>query len=251
MQAIIDSIRVSEASNKFSWKLYRQLAYQSDDNLWFSPISIHMAMTMAHAGTAGDTREQLAKSLEHTVPHDKLHPAASLLRELITAKHDKDATPRPEMSIANSIWGQEDHPFTQQFLDTMLHDYQSPIRQTNFLEDPGQAAYDINEWVTLETKGRINTLFPPGSLEPSTKLVLANAVYFKGAWTRPFEKSLTATEDFTNLDGSKTKVAMMFNDQGELPLLRRTRLSGRGHLLRPRTRPHDRHTPQAGKLRPS
>ena len=168
-----------------------------------------MALTMLYAGAAGETQAQMAQALAYTLPTERLHPAATGIRHTLASK-PPHLPSGPELNVVNSLWGQTGHPFRQQFVDAILRDYNAPLRETTFRANPDFAASEINRWVAEETQNRITTIIPQGLLDPSTNLILANAVYFKGTWHEPFNPNDTAADTFSNLDGTTTPVAMMY-----------------------------------------
>ena len=77
----------------------------------------------------------------------------------------------------------------------------------------------INDWVSGQTKNKINNLLTPGSVDALTRMVLVNAIYFKADWNVPFDKNNTGNSDFTLLDGTQSKVKMMNNGELDLPYI--------------------------------
>jgi serpin B len=116
--------------------------------------------------------------------------------------------------IANAIWGQRDYPLEKKYLDLLAVNYGAGVRLLDFAAAPDSARQQINSWVDRETKGKIKDILPPGSVDPSTRMVLANAIYFKAAWQDAFVKKLTHDAPFTLLDGSQVQVPTMETDGG-------------------------------------
>ena len=115
-----------------------------------------------------------------------------------------------EIRVANALWGEQSYPFKKNYLDTVNVSYNTggvfPVDfKTNF---EGERV-KINRWVEEQTKNRIKDLIPRGAVGKDTRLVLTNAIYFKGEWTTPFEKKLTNEQDFTLASGKKVKRQLM------------------------------------------
>jgi serine protease inhibitor len=115
-----------------------------------------------------------------------------------------------QITIANSLWGETTYPFRQIYIDRVSKFYgMDALRSADFKGAFDTERMRINTWVEEITRDRIKDLLPPGSLNQDTRLVLANAIYFKGQWVKPFEMEKTQNEDFTLASGQKTKVPMM------------------------------------------
>ncbi|MFH1907915.1 MAG: serpin family protein [Chloroflexota bacterium] len=205
-------------NNAFAFDMYRAVR-SSDDNLFYSPYSISLALAMTYAGARGETSSQMASTLHYTLPDDRLHPALNAL-DLDLAQRPEQASgvsekQRFELNIVNSMWGQVDWPFLPEFLDTLALNYGAGMRLVDYQTAPEPARKAINAWVSDETKGKIEDSIPQGVIDRLTRLVLVNAIYFKAAWEYPFEESLTEDGPFHLLDGSTVSVPMMSLDTPE------------------------------------
>jgi len=205
-------------NNAFAFDMYRA-ARSSDDNLFYSPYSISLALAMTYAGARGETAGQMADTLHYTLPDNSFHPAFNAL-DLDLAQRPEQASDvsekqRFELSIVNSLWGQRDWPFLPEFLDTLALNYGAGMRLVDYQNAPEPARKAINDWVSDETKSRIEDLIPSGVIDRLTRLVLVNAIYFKAAWEYPFEESLTEDGPFKLLDGSQVSTPMMSLDTPE------------------------------------
>jgi serpin B len=185
-----DQAVVVEGNNAFAVALYHQLSHQAG-NLFFSPESISTALAMAYAGARGSTASEMAKALHFTVPPGQLHPAmGALLRDLNATHTDY------QLNVANALWTQQGYTFLDQFLNLLKTDYGAGLQQVDFKGAPEAARSTINQWVEQKTQDKIKDLLARGSLRPDTRLVLTNAIYFKGNWQTQFDKAQTKTEDF-------------------------------------------------------
>jgi len=194
------------SNTTFALDLYRALS-QTEGNLFFSPYSISTALAMTYAGARGETETQMKRTLHFALPQGVLHPAfRGLDTDLIQRASDIEGT---QLSIANALWGQIGYPFLSGFRDTLAESYDAPLRLTDFAGITEQARMDINDWVSNATNKKIEDLMGPGTITPDTRLVLANAIYFKGTWKLQFDAKKTEFAPFYRLDGSQVKVPMM------------------------------------------
>jgi serpin B len=190
---------LAQNNNAFAFDLYQALC-ATPGSLFFSPFSISAALSMTYAGAAGRTAQQMADVLHFALPDDLHHAAfGELIGELITDEASSESSaPYGDrgdpftLNIANSLWGQEDWPFRQAFLDTLADCYDSPLRPTQFGDAEG-SRQKINEWVSEHTQEKIKDLLPPGSITGDTCAVLANAIYFYASWRSAFTQELTRT----------------------------------------------------------
>jgi serpin B len=180
---------VSENS-AFALSLYAQLK-KGDDNIFFSPTSISAALAMTYAGARGETANQMARVL-HFQPA-ALHSAfRAILNDLATRGRDNGEV----LTIANALWGQQGYPFRPEFVELVSKSYHARHESLDFAGHPEQARLTINAWIEKETRNKIADMLAPGVITADTRLVLTNAVYFKGAWSHAFVKGATHEETF-------------------------------------------------------
>ena len=202
-----DLAELVAGNNAFAFDLYQALA-EDGDNLFYSPHSISLALAMAYGGARGDTERQMAETLRFTLPQDRLHPAFNSL-DLSLVPENGDVDPSFRLSIANSVWGQRDYGFLPGYIDALAVNYGEEVRPVDFRNDREAARVSINDWVAVETEDRITDLIPPDALTELTRLVLANAIYFKAEWQHTFDERATSEQPFYLLDGSERRVPMM------------------------------------------
>jgi serine protease inhibitor len=202
-----DRAAVVEGDNAFAVALYGQLRNQSG-NLFFSPESISTALAMAYAGARGGTASEMATTLHFTLPPRQLHPAMGVLLHDLNATHEGY-----QLSIANALWAQRGYNFLSEFLQLLNNDYGAGLNQVDFKGSTEAARLTINQWVEQKTANKIKDLLPPGALKPSTRLVLTNAIYFKGNWLTQFDKAQTKDEDF-HLSPAQAKRAPLMHREG-------------------------------------
>jgi len=199
-----DVTRVVRGNNRFALKIYTRLARKSG-NIVFSPYSLSTALAMTYAGAAGNTAGQMRRVLHFGPPDAALHAGFGRLTRLVTAGQG----PSWQLSVANALWPKRGYRLLPKFVETLRLHYGARLRPLNFSADPEASRRTINAWVGRQTKGKITDLLPPRSIKPNTRLVLTNAVYFKGAWKLRFDARLTRPQTFWLAPGRGVKVPMM------------------------------------------
>lgn len=183
------------ANNDFAFAVYADLAGEAEasENLFFSPISVTAALALTYEGARGTTQAgfEQAMSMPEGLDRPGYHGSLSaLLGEL-------DGQDKPyALSVANSLWGEQSMPFRDAFLETLDTHYEAGFNSVDFKKAPEQQRKLINEWVEKQTQERIKDLLPAGSIDGLTRLVLANAIYFKGPWQHQFQPRLTQDRPF-------------------------------------------------------
>ncbi len=181
-----------DGNTAFALDLYGQLK-SKPGNLFFSPYSISTALAMTCAGARGETEKQLGRVLHFDQPQRQVHSSfGELQRQLSEAGKQKGI----ELNIANALWAQKSHPLLPAFLEIAKGGYQANVNQADFKTGAEAARAEINGWVAQQTKDKIQNILPPGSLDALTRLVLANAIYFKGVWAKPYDKAETSAQSF-------------------------------------------------------
>jgi serpin B len=116
-----------------------------------------------------------------------------------------------ELNVANGLWAQQGHKFLPEFLNLATCQYQAELSQVDFKMQADAAANEINSWVSKKTRDRIQNILTPGALDENTRLVLVNAIYFKGSWVKPFKKGHTKREPFHLSFTSQTDAPLMYH----------------------------------------
>jgi serine protease inhibitor len=190
----------------FGVALYGSAVATGSANAIVSPYSVSAAMTMVFAGAETQTATQLESTLHLPGDASSVAPAYATL----ACEDETDGAYQGQtLTLANSLWGQAGKAFLPAFLSVLSKGYGAPLQQVNFAEDSTGAMNKMNAWVSTETKGLIPDLFQPGDVSPLTKLVLVNAVYFKGTWKTGFDPSQTSNRRFTLEDGQTVSVPTM------------------------------------------
>ncbi len=213
--------KLAQGNNAFALDLYQQLR-KADGNLFFSPFSLSTALALTYAGARGETESQMARVLHFEQKGERLHAAFSALREKLA---EAESTGGVQLKIANSLWPHAGYPFLETYLNLALEYYGVKITPVDYARDTEGARRLINNWVEEKTERRIRELIPKNILDVLTRLVLTNAIYFKGNWTAQFDSKKTTEEDFWSPQG-QVKVPMMtrkaeyrYNQTNDLQIL--------------------------------
>jgi len=195
-------------NNQFAFKLYRQLS-QTSGNIFFSPYSISSALALTYAGAKGQTRKQIQEVCGFLEEDALWHKAfKEIINQINQEKKDY------ALNTANALWLQEDYALLEDYLKTAETYYQAKVTKLNFKSNPEACRLTINKWVELKTKEKIKDLIPAGLLDNFTRLVLTNAIYFKGKWLKAFDEKDTQPMDF-RLDKENTVSVPMMALQAE------------------------------------
>lgn len=193
-----------QANTAFALDLYQQLRGRPG-NLFFSPFSLSTALAMTAAGARGQTADEMARVLHFPNspgPHTDFRALLSDLKE-------RGKKGSYELSTANALWGQQGFGFLPEFLQLTRDHYGAGLREVDFRQAPEAARGQINAWAAQETRDKIKDLLSPASVTGDTRLVLANAIYFKGRWQEQFNKEFTRDAPFLVSASEKVSVPLM------------------------------------------
>jgi serpin B len=160
---------------------------------------------MAYAGAHGQTATEMAAALHFTLPPDQLHPAMGALLASLNQAHTGY-----ELHVADALWAENGETFLPAFLSVTKADYGAGFYPVDFKTDPNSVVATINQWVEKQTANKITNLLGPGSVNADTRMVLTNAIYFKGDWDKPFNPKYTDDEDFHLSAAQTVKAPLMF-----------------------------------------
>jgi serine protease inhibitor len=190
---------LASADLKFGFKLFSKLAEDKEQNLFISPASVAFALDMTYNGAAAETQQAMAKTLEiQGLNLEEVNRANKLLRQALTNPDSKI-----KLSIANSLWLAQGWSLKPEFVQRNGDFYGATLQSLDF-RDPRSPA-TINAWVAKATAGKISRIVQ----KIAPPLILINAIYFKGLWTRPFDKALTKERPFTLANGRQKPLPMM------------------------------------------
>lgn len=193
---------MADKGTDFAFRFFNQVcnSEKTNTNVFVSPLSASLALSMTANGAAGNTLTEMTNVLGFS---SSLNDMNSYHQKLTSALLDLDNT--IQLEIANSIWVKKGFRVYDSFVSANKEWYDADVRELDF---SSSAATDvINKWCADKTNQRIKKVLD--NIPGDARLFLINALYFKGEWTSKFKSSATAQEDFTNADGSGQKVAMM------------------------------------------
>jgi len=197
-------------NSAFALELYRMLR-ETKDNIFFSPYSISTALAMTYAGAQGETEKQMQKTMHFSLSQDKLHPAFSKLQDKLENIRKEG---KVQLYVANSLWPHQKYFFRKEYLDLVKKYYKTDITALDYERQSEKARSIVNTWVEEKTRNKIKEIIKPGTLDVLTRLVLVNAIYFKGNWASQFNKKRTRNMLFkVSLD--KTIKTPMMHQKGK------------------------------------
>ncbi|XP_038123449.1 leukocyte elastase inhibitor-like isoform X1 [Cyprinodon tularosa] len=240
---------LTTANTTFSLALLKKLSEDnSTSNVFFSPFSISSALAMVMLGARGNTATQMSEVLGFTKA-DKMTKAgppqmqmqqqqqvqsklpAYLLKTLKTldiqddihssfsqllGELNKPGAPYA-LSVANRLYGEQSYQFVQDYLEKTVKHYQAELEKVDFSKNSDAARVNINGWVESKTQGKIKDLLAEGSVNGLTRLVLVNAIYFKGNWNKQFNATATKEAPF-KINNNETKPVLMMYQKSKFPL---------------------------------
>jgi len=196
---------LAASNNAFALDLYARIKGQ-EGNLFLSPYSISSALAMTYAGARGNTATQMAKALHFDLEGPKLHEAfGKLTADLNAAGAKSDFA----LTVANALWVQEGFELLRDYLDLTKSAYGAGPHPVDFAKAAEAARQTINRWVEEQTRDKIKDLIPKGMLGAMARLVLTNAIYFKGRWATEFFADHTREKPFTLASGEKVNAPTM------------------------------------------
>ncbi len=190
-------------ANTISVSFHRKVSAKPG-NIFFSPYSLYSAFAMAYDGARGTTAAEMRKVFGFPDDRNALRREFGIMRGELAKSAGST-----EFSQANALWYQKDHNFLKDYTAALENFYSASAEAADFKQNPELVRRTVNSWAAGRTKGRIPEIFAHGALTNDTKLVLANAVYFKGKWKAQFGKKDTTDQDFTLLSGRKIKASLM------------------------------------------
>jgi serpin B len=195
----------------FAVHMHLMLRMAQTNNFVFSQTSISTALAMVYAGAGTTTATGMATAVHFLLPAERLHPAFNALDLALN-------TPAPggsaafRLALANSLWLQDGFAVLPSYLDMLAENYGAGVFVEDFVTNAEDARHEINGWVSNRTEAQIPELFPEGSFDAATRLVLTNAVFFHGDWKAPFRHDATAPATFHALAGD-VSVPMMHGER--------------------------------------
>jgi serine protease inhibitor len=206
----MNSINLGKASAEIGIKLYNEEKKKKAGNLLFSPFSIQSALSLLALGSKGSTLNQIMDLVGGNNIESLQELKSQFGRALSTIKSSDQYT----IESVNSLFVQENYKLKQSFVTDLKDNFGADIRTTNYAK-PKAAADLINTYVEKKTHGKILDLISPSILGADTKIVLINALYFKGMWKQPFDKKKTSKQVFHLTDKKSIEIDFM-NQEGDM-----------------------------------
>ncbi|MGQ9872854.1 serpin family protein [Leptodesmis sp.] len=193
------------ANVRFGFKLFSEtLKREGNKNVFVSPSSVAIALAMVYNGAAGETQQAMAKAMElQGISLSELNQANAELIKLL-----ENPDPKVQLAIANSLWARQGIPFNPDFLQRNQQFYQAKVTELNF-QDP-KAVATINNWVSQNTRNKITEIVD--RLNPDDVMMLINAIYFKGDWSKQFDPATTKQEPFFLGNGRQKSHPLMLQN---------------------------------------
>ncbi|MCC7570950.1 serpin family protein [Candidatus Micrarchaeota archaeon] len=194
---------VIDSNNKFAIDMYSQVKSEPG-NIFFSPYSISSAFAIVYGGGDGQTADEIKQVFYFPEDTSKLRPNfAAIYNDINFGGSDY------ELQTANALWVQNNYPLLETYTKTVESYYGGKANNVDFVGNTEGSRQEINSWVEQQTKNKIQNLFPAGSLNPLNRLVITNAIYFKGTWVKQFNKDYTRDAEFRVTPTQKVTVSMM------------------------------------------
>ncbi|OGL49568.1 MAG: hypothetical protein A2161_03830 [Candidatus Schekmanbacteria bacterium RBG_13_48_7] len=203
-----DLKNVVDSNSAFALKLYSKLK-AGNGNLFLSPYSISSALATVYAGARGNCERQISTALNFPDDQDKFHSAMLKIHQKLV---EIDTRKGIELNVANGLWLQKGYEFNNSFLDLVNKNYDCFAAQVDFKTTYESEREKINSWIERQTKQKIRNALPAGILSSVTRLVILNAIYFKGDWANCFDKKNTVQESFLSSSGNSVIVPLMHQE---------------------------------------
>ncbi|HIK04339.1 MAG TPA: serpin family protein [Trichormus sp. M33_DOE_039] len=207
-KTLIPDPKIISANNKFGFKLFQEIWKQdsSSKNIFVSPSSIAIALSMTYNGASGSTQQAMAKTLElQGINLPELNSAYASLHRLLASPAQN-----VQLQIANSLWANQNASLRPEFIQQAKDFYQAKVTTLDFQD--AATTNTINKWVKDNTKGKIDSIVD--KIEPNQMLFLLNAIYFKGQWSEKFDQSQTKPQPFY-ISSTQQKQHPMMSQTGE------------------------------------
>lgn len=197
-------------NSEFAVEMYKKVGAAGEaGNIFFSPLSISTALSMTYAGARGETARQMADTLRFKLAAPDQHAAFGALAAAL-----KPDNKNYRLEISNALWGQQGYAFQPEFIELVKKYYAGGFNTVDFAGATEASRLTINRWVEQKTADKIKDLLAKGSLTELTRLVLTNAIYFKGDWATKFKPEMTKPMPF-HVSAEKTVDVQMMRQTGD------------------------------------
>ena len=196
--------QIVNANNQFAFDLYSELNKAEQGNMFYSPYSISAALAMTYEGAKDQTADEM-KSVFHFPDRNILRPNFAAIYNNVN-----EANKAYELKTGNALWVQHDYPFLEDYTSRVESYYGGKAANVDFIKETEKSRETINSFIEEQTNNKIRELIPSGVLDSTTRLVLTNAIYFKGTWEWEFKKSKTSEQDFKITPTNVVKTPTMY-----------------------------------------
>ncbi|KYK29400.1 hypothetical protein AYK20_05480 [Thermoplasmatales archaeon SG8-52-1] len=196
-------ISLINSLNDFSFNFYNHISLSEKDNIFFSPYSIFVALSMAYEGAKDNTSKEMQNVL-NVLQNDSVTLGTFGKVYNLLNQNQRGYT----INTANAFWAHKDYRFLQNYLYILKNYYMAEANELDFAKNV-EAAETINNWIEEKTHDKIQDMIDASMLSEMTKLVLTNAIYFKGLWENPFNPDNTYNRYFELLNENIVNVEMM------------------------------------------
>lgn len=193
-----------EFNNRFAIDFYRKVVTTSKGNVFFSPVSLSCAMSMAYAGTKNETEKQISAVFHFPANNTGFHKKMGSLSRNLKSKNKG-----VEINMVNRLWLENTFNIRRSYSKLMKSAYKSPISMVDFISKYEQSRLQINDYILKQTHEKIKDILPPNSVDNQTRLIITNAIYFKGQWEMQFDKKRTRENEFYTSPDTKVRCQMM------------------------------------------
>ncbi|NXF06630.1 SPB10 protein, partial [Smithornis capensis] len=231
---------LNKANIKFAVDFFKQLSQEDgDENILFSPWSISSALATVYLGAKGNTADEMAKVLHFNEAEGAKSVTRTIRMQVYSRTEDslsnrsacfqKVSYPSSRSSYGhalnfeinqptknyllksvNQLYGEKSLPFSKEYLQLAKKYYSAEPQSVDFVGAADEIRREINSNVEQQTEGKIQNILPPGSIDSLTRLVLINALYFKGNWATKFEAGATRQRPFRINTHTTKPVPMMY-----------------------------------------
>jgi len=197
-------IDVVKDNTKFAFDFYSKVSERETGNIFFSPISLSSAMSMTFAGSSDETKNQISKVFHFESNDKKYHQKQGKIIKRYSSNADSI-----KLSLVNTLWAEKTYQFKKDYNKLIQKSYSATIHQVDFVGKAEESRIQINNDISKLTFDKIKELLPSGSINSLTRLVLTNAIYFKGNWKTKFDKKKTFDGNFYITHQNKINCKMM------------------------------------------
>lgn len=206
ISGIVTAQNASQSVSEFAFDFFKYASEGNDKNVVFSPFSISPTLGMVALGAKGETEQQISKVFHFDINNADFQSQMGKLHGNISSSAG-DST---EINIANRIWVENTYKINCKYSKKLKKQFKAQMHKTDFIGSPEPARLNINKTIEADTKEYIKDLLPQGSIDNLTRLVLTNAIYFKGKWEINIDPEKTKDRDFTLSDGKKIQCPTMY-----------------------------------------